>query len=54
MTLDRVDQIQARKDKRELLRERSESLIAHSLIVRQYSRELIQAIRLLRLKWRED
>lgn len=45
MTPDRMDEIQARKDMRDLLRERSVTLIAESRILRQRSNELIQAAR---------
>ncbi len=49
MTLDRNDHIHVRKNIREILRESSIALIAESQKLRQYSRELIQANRRLRL-----
>ncbi len=55
MALDgKDDRILARKETEDLLRERSVTLIADSRILRQYSSELIQASRLLRLRWRQD
>ena len=55
MALDGMDdRILARKETEDLLRERSVTLIADSRILRQYSSELIQASRLVRLRWRQD